>query len=128
MTITLTATMFNRTIVTEHATLAEARQRVLDIATAQQCTIEGDELTGTFAPTTSRLGSEGTYVIEVDRFTAGQTVKLAREMPAGHWAHELRGHVVRADAGEALVRWDYEALGGEWLAPYWILNGEIVPA
>jgi hypothetical protein len=39
-TVTLTAHMFGRTIVTGHATSAAAWDRVLDIALAQSCRIE----------------------------------------------------------------------------------------
>lgn len=61
--VTLTATMFARTIVTEHATEAEAFDRVLDIAIAQACHLEGDKVTGEFIPQTRRLGTHGTYAI-----------------------------------------------------------------
>lgn len=47
-TITLTARMFGRTIATEHATIAEAFDRVLDIALAQHCRIEGTRGAGKF--------------------------------------------------------------------------------
>lgn len=50
MTTTLTAHMFNRTIVTEHATGAEAFDRVLDIALAQSCRIDGGRDAGRFIP------------------------------------------------------------------------------
>jgi hypothetical protein len=64
MTIILTAKMFNRTETTEHATIAEARERVVAIATAQQCHIDADdELTGRFIPQTTTHGTEGSYEI-----------------------------------------------------------------
>lgn len=43
MTATLTATMFNRTIVTEHPTRIDALQRVADIAMAQNVSIAESE-------------------------------------------------------------------------------------
>lgn len=47
---TLTAEMFNRTIVTEHVDLADARQRVARIAAVQQCRLDGTEAEGVFIP------------------------------------------------------------------------------
>ena len=66
-TVTLTAHMFNRTQTTTHASIEEARARVLAIAVAQQCTIEpADELAGSFIPQTTTHGSEGSYQIDVE--------------------------------------------------------------
>ncbi|AJA43758.1 hypothetical protein MILLY_86 [Mycobacterium phage Milly] len=40
--------LHGRTEVTEHATIAEARERLLDIAVANRCRITGDDVTGEF--------------------------------------------------------------------------------
>lgn len=78
MTTTLTAKMFNRTIVTEHATIAEARERVLAIATAQQCTIEGNQLVGKFIPQTGTRGTDGTY--EITTYTKAEAKAADAEL------------------------------------------------
>jgi hypothetical protein len=42
--------MYSRTQTTVHATEAEALDRLLDIANAQKCRIDGDKAAGAFIP------------------------------------------------------------------------------
>lgn len=58
--IKLIAQMYARTEVTEHATESEALDRVLDIALARRCRIDGDSTTGQFIPLT-RDGQDDPY-------------------------------------------------------------------
>jgi hypothetical protein len=46
--VTLTAHMFNRTIVTEHADVTEARARITKIAMVQGCRLDGTDTEGQF--------------------------------------------------------------------------------
>ena len=56
----------------------------------------------------------------------GTPVKpILRAHTPNHWAHALRGHVVRTTDTEILVKWDYEALGDAPLAPYWMFPTDV---
>ncbi|UVD40952.1 hypothetical protein [Mycobacterium phage Kashi_VT1] len=58
---TMIVQMHGRQEVTEHATIGEARKRLVDIAVASNCRIEGDDTTGEFIALT-REGNDNPLV------------------------------------------------------------------
>ncbi|AHY26909.1 hypothetical protein PBI_ZOEJ_85 [Mycobacterium phage ZoeJ] len=109
--------MYGRTEVTEHGTIAEARERLVAIAVAQKCRVTGDNVTGEFI-LRDRDGNDdprvtwtyGAYRIE--EVADVRTEVIVKAVENGWAVNAMRADLIQAARGNVTAYVALDADGG----------------